>query len=428
MLMTTLINRRSKTATELLEDARENMLYNLPFFGTLALELDLVEDNKIKGSCTDGSVIRYNGQSIIDMPYETREYLLAHEVLHCAFGHHARRGDRGIKRWNKACDLVVDRILLDSGFTLPAERMQDYKQIMQIGDNTAEKVYDLIEPIEGDEGGSGGTGDPDPETADNEGKPTGEPESSGTEGSDGQCGTQVGDGFGEVKDPSSGKSPTDINSNLKDWEGKVSKAASVAKRMGKGSRSLEIILDHVVKQNEVSWKEHLRDFVEKVTKGDYTWTQPNKRYLTTCGLYLPALFSRELGKIVIAIDTSGSIAERELKAFESELNAIFNDFPTHVVVMYCDTRVKKEDEFRAGDVITFKAKGGGGTSFTPVFEKQQQDHPDAECIIYFTDGYGRYPSESDKPTIWVLTEDHKPKTRYYPPFGKAIVLKLSTND
>ena len=55
----------------------------------------------------------------------------------------------------------------------------------------------------------------------------------------------------------------------------------------------------------------------------------------------------------------------------------------------------------------FKFAGGGGTSFTPVFEylKKEQDEPD--LLIYFTDGYGDKPEKPSFPVMWVITPDGK---------------------
>lgn len=406
--------RAKRTATELLEEARENMLYSLPFFGTLALELDLKEDKKHQKSSTDGTVIRFDPAFIQDLPFEDRQYLIAHEVLHCALQHHVRCGNRHKGKWNYACDLVVDKILIEAGFELPSELKPNFRAIMEHGDKTAEEIYALLKDEDDfpeDYGGAGANG---------KGSGNGGKSRSDSEESEGD---RPDDPFGGVDTPSEGSESSTLGEQQKEWEGKVSKATAVAKRMGKGGLALERIAEQIQKQHEVSWKELLRDFVEKTSKGDYTWAMPNRRYLTTCGLYLPALHSRECGKVVIAIDTSGSINTRELSAFEVEVNAIFSEFPSHVVVMYCDSRIAGVDEFREGDEIKFKPRGGGGTSFLPVFKEVEKKHPDAECIIYFTDGMGRYPDKSDKPTLWLMTHDHEPGSSWYPPFGRVIRLK-----
>ena len=58
--------------------------------------------------------------------------------------------------------------------------------------------------------------------------------------------------------------------------------------------------------------------------------------------------------------------------------------------------------------IVFARKGGGGTSFVPVFDwvedriAEGEDVP--QCLIYLTDGYGDAPEvEPDYPVLWVCT-------------------------
>jgi predicted metal-dependent peptidase len=65
-----------------------------------------------------------------------------------------------------------------------------------------------------------------------------------------------------------------------------------------------------------------------------------------------------------------------------------------------------------------KPKGGGGTSFIPPFEYLEKNGIDPKCVIYLTDGYGTFPSESDVkvPTMWLMTTDVEP------PFGECVRL------
>ena len=54
-------------------------------------------------------------ETIEDLAPKELEAVLAHEVLHCALGHHCRRGERDPKLWNEAADLAINSILVANG-------------------------------------------------------------------------------------------------------------------------------------------------------------------------------------------------------------------------------------------------------------------------------------------------------------------------
>src|SRR5471030_604809 len=45
--------------------------------------------------------------------------------MHCALGHHCRRGERDPALWNQAADLAINPILVSNGFSLPAGALID---------------------------------------------------------------------------------------------------------------------------------------------------------------------------------------------------------------------------------------------------------------------------------------------------------------
>jgi predicted metal-dependent peptidase len=73
--------------------ARTQLLLNQPFFGTLCLRLKLVA-GELPTMATDGRRIVYDPAFVEELTAAELEAVLAHEVLHCALGHHCRRGER----------------------------------------------------------------------------------------------------------------------------------------------------------------------------------------------------------------------------------------------------------------------------------------------------------------------------------------------
>ena len=124
------------TTAQKLTRARTQLLLNQPFFGTLGLRLKLVPGS-LPTMATDGSRIVYNSAFVGELKPAELEGVLAHEVLHCALGHHCRRGERDPELWNEAADLAINPILLGNGLTLPAGALID----PAFANLSAEEIY-----------------------------------------------------------------------------------------------------------------------------------------------------------------------------------------------------------------------------------------------------------------------------------------------
>ena len=93
-----------------------------------------------------------------------------------------------------------------------------------------------------------------------------------------------------------------------------------------------------------------------------------------------------IGPIVVAVDTSGSIGDKELEQFAGEISAICDDAKPEVVhVVYCDSAVQSSQQFESSEPIHLEPKGGGGTDFCAVFEWVEENQIAPVCLIYLTD-------------------------------------------
>src|SRR5260370_18136678 len=86
---------------------------------------------------TNGREIIYNPTFVDEVKPLELEAVLAHEVLHCALGHHCRRGERDPRLWNEAADLAINPILMGNGFTLPDGALFD----PSFDNMSAEEIY-----------------------------------------------------------------------------------------------------------------------------------------------------------------------------------------------------------------------------------------------------------------------------------------------
>ncbi len=202
-----------------------------------------------------------------------------------------------------------------------------------------------------------------------------------------------------------------------DWAVATLQAAQAAKAMGNLPAGLEAMID-AIKHPVVDWKPILRRFMQQCARADYNWRYPNKRYIPL-GLYLPTLQSESMPPIVWAMDDSGSCWDEPTQTrFASELTSVVQECkPERVYMPYCDAAVSKPVAvFEPGDPLKFHPRGGGGTSFVPVFDWIEEEDIQPACLIYSTDMYGTFPAHAPSyPVLWAST------TKNYPaPFGEVV--------
>lgn len=363
--------------------ARTGLIICEPFFGSLAMKLEVVETENVPTFATDGRKLYYNPSFCASLSKEEIKGVLAHEVMHCAMNHMGRKGERHHVKWNVACDYAINKIIKDARLSLPEGSLLD--------DNftglSAEEIYSKLPKVTEQQIASAAFGEVLP--------------------SDGK--SMEGEGLSKEEAEVLGK----------EWEGAAIQAAQVAKMVGRLPADLErMVLGDLFPQ--VDWITKLARFVKSTARDDYSWSRPNRRGITS-NLYLPSLYSNKMGEMVVGIDTSGSITSDILNQFMSEVNAILDlARPEKIYVVYCDSDVAGVEEFTYADLpITANPKGGGGTSFSPVFEWVEDNGINPECLVYLTDmccyEHGQQPGY---PTMWVSTE----KEYNDPPFGEVIVL------
>jgi len=382
---------KNDKAEKKIRKARVGLILEHPFFGSVALRLLLLEDTQCDTMWTDGVHLGYNPMFIENLSLGVIKAGVAHEVMHIASFHHTRRQNRDHQQWNEAGDLAINGILDNCKFEIPKEWLLD----PQYKDKSTEEIYALrYRP---------------PQQKKSEGKL--------------EVGNGLGQGseksqeekmmtFGEVRDYPEKDGSASSEAELRNHEANVKVILSQAIQAGKSAGSLSADLERYVKElldPKLSWQEILRRFVEQSAKNDYSWFPPNRRYIHQ-GLYLPSCHSDELGEIVLVVDTSGSIAQKELDAFAAEIGGILEEFPTTTLtVIYCDSQIRNIEEITELP-LELHPKGGGGTSFIPPFEWLEKEGREPVCFIYLTDGCcNLYPEEPNFPVLWVGTQDFTPK-------------------
>tara|TARA_R110000822_G_scaffold6164_4_gene25852 strand:- start:22 stop:1122 length:1101 start_codon:yes stop_codon:yes gene_type:complete len=357
--------------------AKTSLILEHPFIGTIALNMPTVLDASIRTAATNGKVIKYNPEFVEGLTDEQVKFLVAHECMHPMLEHNFRRNNRHAKKWNQAADYVVNKLLVDEGIGKFIDGGCLNDTLYNAGKGTSDGIYNLLpEPEDGD-GDMGGTGQ-DVEDADG--------------------------------------SPAEKEQEAAEWKVKVAQAAQAAKMMGKMSANMQRLVDEVL-QPKVDWRDVLRRFTEKCRTDTRSWSRPNRRFLAQ-GMYLPSVSGEALGEVVVAVDCSGSISQRQISEFAAEIKALKEDNnPTTVHVVYFDSEVSHYESYGRDDDLDIKPHGGGGTAFSPVFKYIALRDIEPVACVFLTDlccdDFGPAP---DYPVLWVSTDAGKA------PFGEVVVM------
>jgi predicted metal-dependent peptidase len=118
----------------------------------------------------------------------------------------------------------------------------------------------------------------------------------------------------------------------------------------------------------------------------------------------PGIRIKRLQKLVVAVDTSGSIGEKELGEFLAEINGMARA-GAEIKLIECDCKIHTVTPFRRNELPKFK--GGGGTDFDPVMQWLRDNrHERFGGCIYLTDGCAPTPTIDPRcPVLWVITPE-----------------------
>ncbi|WP_310598655.1 DUF2201 family putative metallopeptidase [Desulfobulbus sp.] len=397
--------------------ARVALLLKHPFFATLSLRMPLKVDPSCRTAWTNGRVMGFNPDYVNALSPEQTEGLIAHLVMHPACGHHLRRQGRDQQDWNRACDYVINGLLLDAGLRLP----EGYLFLEQYRDASAEAVYRQLRGEENEE--EEPVGEEEAEL-DEEEPGKGEPDQGAGDGQgDGQADADEAGSFdpgfaGEVRDDPGEHGPGNPLQQI-DWERAMVQAALNARDAGLLPAGLERLVTGAAAPR-LSWRDLLQRFILRNARSDYSWVRPNRRHLHH-QLYLPSLANHQLGEIVLAVDTSGSIDEEQLQRFAAEAGTVLEQCPATVHLLYCDLAIVRRELFQPHEPsILLKPKGGGGTDYRPVFTLIEREGIQPDCLIYLTDLEcdlfpARWPAY---PVLWLKAGDGG----MTPPFGEVVPL------
>lgn len=372
---------------------------------------------------TDGFQLIIKPSKFFEYPLQKRVFIVGHEIMHNVFDHcgvGARLRKQGVVTWegktlpfdaqtaNIVQDLIINDGLIESKI---GEYDKDWLHDPSLAthkDSWVEVYFKVHKKQKGGGGGGKGSGQSD-------GPPTPGP---------GQFDMHLDPGSGgnngQEEQPLGGDSQPQRSEQ--EWAQAVAAAAAVGKAQGKLPAAMELMFGQAL-EPAVDWKDHVRSLIMRVPgSGGYDFRKPDRRLIVR-DIVAPGRSGFGAGCIVLGLDSSGSIYcdPTLIDRWLGELAGIMADLnPREVHVVWCDAQVARVDVVEdMTDIDTIRqkgAKGGGGTSFVPVFDYIEEHDLKPDALIYLTDGMGVFPKEAPRyAVIWGnITKGYK-----YP-FGEVV--------
>lgn len=430
-------------AARALSRARAALITREPFFGSLVLGLRPEADETCRQLWTDGTTLGYHPAFAAGISQEKLVGALAHEALHLACGHHARRQHRDPRLWNEACDVVINDILLQAGFRLPegAVSRPEYSGL------PVESVYrELLSrqiargsaPLSPDSDGARGYGNgaqkeqPEhdagmtsprfPFGERQEYSPRNVRSAAGARSSAARGKKDIPFFDGEIRDDPRLREGQGEHGELaqRDVETTLARALDRARHAGAVPAGCHRLLRHSVSSQQ-DWATLLRRFLARCADNDYSWCHPARRFLHQ-GLYLPGRHDMKISSLAVAVDSSGSVDDVALSSFCAELGAALAPYDTEAVILFHDCRVQAVHRIHGRELpSSLTPVGGGGTDFRPVtaWLENQGEHPAA--LVWFTDlECSSFPQTPDYPVLWLV----RGQGGQTPPFGEVVRMTL----
>lgn len=456
--------------------ARTRLILDKPFLGSLVLRLPLraADASWCPTTATDARAFYFNPEYIDALSLAETQFMLAHEALHCALSHFARRQHRVKHKWDLACDYAINPLLIDEGLKPPPNAlfMPAYLGM------TAEEIYPLIDDNDQSEtldthaydqdsdsqlgsqqgsqqgrqgqgmnerdlaerarsarsrdGGGGGLGDTGQRADQDAGQAPAqasarEPGPTSTETSSGQDSKQSTEAEApeakppENRDATGQDAPPPLTPDERDtlsvqWQQRMAGAAQQAMQAGKLGGALRRLIDHLL-QPQLPWRMLLARHMSALARDDYSYARPSRR---EGEFILPRLRSDQLD-LVVGLDTSGSIRDSEIEEFIAEIDALKGQVRARVTLLPCDAALSPGAPFEFEPWETFQRPetlhGQGGTSFVPVFDWLRDQGRQPDLLLYFTDALGAFPPAAPAyPVLWLV------KGRASVPWGERIQL------
>ena len=151
----------------------------------------------------------------------------------------------------------------------------------------------------------------------------------------------------------------------------------------------------IIQQIEIEYKKNYPDCKRilkylnakiKQTNRVLTRTKPSRRFGFS---QMGSIYKPRPSKLLVFIDSSGSIAPKLLKRFLLTIKSIFSRTIKEIDMFFFDTELKSKEPIKTKvyNIHKIDVIGRGGTNFECIFEYIKKNQNKYDGILIFTDGY-----------------------------------------
>jgi predicted metal-dependent peptidase len=397
-----------KSVANKITKARVKMLFNQPFFGTLVTRLQIyAADSWLPTMAVDGKYLYFNHSFVESLDMDELIFVFAHEILHLVYDHLARGVGRDHDVYNCAADYVVNDELIQVNVGKFPTTVPGLHDLKYRGWNS-EKVYDDLMKKQKNNPNAGQSLE---EMID---KLLDEHLSPGQ-----------GNGEEGKEQPSSGKStpssegPAKLSADdIKQIKAELKQEIINSAQMS-GIGNLPAGVQRLVNDltaPKMDWKTLLQSQLNSIVPADYSFLRVNRKGWDLDAI-LPGMTEMPMLNIAVALDMSGSISNKMVNEFLSEVKGIMDQYPMYEIRVFCfDTDCYADRTFSSDngeDICTYVPKGGGGTDGGAIFRFMKAENFVPLKLVIFTDGYvGDFGDENYCPTVWIIKGSN-----VVPPYG-----------
>ncbi|WP_227269458.1 vWA domain-containing protein [Roseobacter weihaiensis] len=388
-----------------------------PGLAALALWCD-TKDADGPRTITSGDAIHI-GTMFQNLPLREQIGVLGHHVLHIAFRHEARQQAMQARfgaqfdplTYNLCADAIVNECLLRAGHALPRPAVTLSELIADVISDPAEDGKDLLSIWDVD-------------------RLYLRLASAGNKKKKKQGDYQAAKAFDSDLEPDNPAADTDQKDAA--WQAHLIRAAQTAGAAGRGIGTVLRQLSDI-RVSRTPWEHRLRRLLAKAVtdapRRSYrrprsAWVAAESDALRRGGpspVFEPATDRRSIGpRVVVGIDTSGSISPDILSLFAGEVSSITrkSTVETHVLcfdeAVYAHHILTPLTGQNVFETLTFRREGG--TSFVEVLSIASRLSP--SLIVILSDMLGLHGPAPAAPVVWATPLP----ARTPPPFGEVIEL------
>ena len=427
------------------ERARTRLLLEQPSLAAAVMRIPVVQvhsDQLAEGiGAAPGAIVVSQALRLKDDAWISYSY--AHNLIHYLFEHLERRGSRERKTWDTAIDIataaMIDPLLSPEALNYleydprPAHSSGFTSMVEQLGHLSCEQIYDRLHAARGGSSrqpahrndpvarmlddldrarmpNAGPSANPSPEF---EGDPT-------TSGHSYDIEVSI-DAQSACSDFDRALVIQEIAESLSEQGKLAGTEAGRWREVARRSRT-----------RDVPWERVFAERLSGLVPTDFQTFPFSKRHLWR-GVYLPSIARKGAGRILFAIDTSGSMTLEVLGQITDQIDQLRQATSCSLTIAHFDTQIQQTrhyDEFH--DPIErgmLEMPGRGGTDLRAPFTYAQRQMQRGECfggIVIATDGCGPLPNDPPAvPTIWLVPDADVRSFR--PPFGAVIACGRSAN-